>query len=346
MVPGKVTVVNRTQIFGDSVTVWEGSSKERKTRKKAKAARKKRKAKYDSSHGSKKQRLTQYDFTAIEDLGIGIIEAPPARPKRRASHQGSDDEDTTSSSSTSEHPEIFPLNDGDDNAGADDADGGDSAGEDNLDALSDDGEIPGNSQHDQAGEDNDDAFSAEVDAIFSELGIGIDLEQEGSHPEPSASAGQEDVQDVVEDGPPRNPFVPAASDDLLDVFDIGFVRRGARVAEERFILAGGLGEIRYNVQSEFYRAHCPIHENCQRRRAANPSDRFLGQGRPLGLLTHWLQTASLYDSKQVHMAAGAGNFSERSAAREALLAMPHAVEFSRHERRERPTEGAEPARIS
>ncbi len=340
MVPGKVTAVNCIQDFGDSVTIWEGTSKERKSRKRAKEAKKKRKAgaKHDSSHGSTKK-PPKYDFTSIEDLGIGIIEAPSARPMPAASHRGNDDDDTTSSSNTSEHPEILPLDDGDDNI---DADSGDSAGDDNLDVLSnDDGDIPGNSEHDQVGEDNDDAFIAEVDAIFSELGIdGIIDPEEGNHPEPSASVagGREDGQDLVED-PPR------AGEDLLDVFDIGFVRRGPRVAEERFILADRLGEIRYNVQGNFFRAHCPIHENCQRRRAATASDRLLGQGRPLGLLTHWLKTASLYDSKQVHMAAGVGNFSERSAAREALLAMPHSVEFSRHERCVRATEGPEPSRI-
>ncbi len=328
MVSGNVTAIAKIQDFGEPALIWEGSSTERKTRKQAKLAKKKRKT-HSSRHDSSGQQTKKYkgsgpkyDFAHVVDLGIGIIEAPPDTNMHRDRPRAVS-EDSSSISSESEPSEVLAVDDVIDDVG---------------DSCE---EVSGTSDQDQDPNGDENSFS-EVDAIFSELGFddanevsdsGVAAENPLEHHVAGPAAG-EDEQGIVEDqGRPPNA-------DLLDIV------RGPRVAEERFILADRLGEIRYNVQGDFFRAHCPIHEGCHRRRTASISTRSTGgQGRPLGLLAHWLFSAASFGSKQDHMGSFVGNLQERKDARARLVSMPHAEHFTRHERRRQPGEDEEPAKI-
>ena len=90
------------------------------------------------------------------------------------------------------------------------------------------------------------------------------------------------------DAPPDDATRP----DALARMGLGFVRTPG-ICELRFAVPR-VGELRYNISSCFYRAHCPNpnHEpDCARRRTAVRGTGRAGQGRPLGLLVHWLQQA-------------------------------------------------------
>ena len=113
---------------------------------------------------------------------------------------------------------------------------------------------------------------------------------------------------------------------------------------------GDLGQIRYNQTFGFLRAHCPLHgATCLRQRtlADSPMPSRAGQGRPVGLLVHWLQKASDYGDAASHKKMAVGSFSSRSQAREHVKAYDsHDALFQvEREQRESEDEGEEPTTI-
>ena len=108
------------------------------------------------------------------------------------------------------------------------------------------------------------------------------------------------------------------------------------------------GELRYNVSSAFVRAHCWRHgDSCRKQRACYPNEQRPGQGRPLGLLAHWLESAANYRSAQEHKQASVGSFEQRSEARERFLtAAPANIDFAQaYEAEQPPDTGPEPQRV-
>ena len=72
----------------------------------------------------------------------------------------------------------------------------------------------------------------------------------------------------------------------------------------------------------------------------------LGQGRPLGLLAHWLMTCDEYETQQEHLHIFTSSRAQRVEARRALYRCEGAVEFaSSHEREKRDGEESEPEDI-
>ena len=79
--------------------------------------------------------------------------------------------------------------------------------------------------------------------------------------------------------------------------------------------APSYGNLRYNTTSNFIRAHCWMHgAACKEQRAAYTNLQRPGQGRPVGLLMHWLLTARDYPTAKAHIDAMPGNYQERLAA--------------------------------
>lgn len=199
---------------------------------------------------------------------------------------------------------------------------------------------------------DDSSLVSEIDKLLeSESGP----EHEKAQEEPAAAAVAPEAVAVPvvgsdnDDGEHASGSAAAsAADDGADALEkagLGFVRR-AGVCELRFDL-GRLGEVRYNVVSEFYRAHCPIHTECFRRRSSLKSDRIHGQGGPIGMLMHWLQTAKQYASKDAHIKAKPGSFDERLAARDKFESFPSALDFTKYERKQFDHEKAkEPLKIT
>ena len=322
MAPGKVLakqIVNMDG-FQNGSTIWKGASQERRDRKQKQKKKRKRKTS-DRGEPVRPRQQPRYDVQLMGDLGIGVIQAPPKPPVRaRAVNVESESGSSSSSGGDSEHDQIL-----------------DAFEENDEDDKDDDG---ANVEVDDSETDNDKdvAAPASIDDIFEELAVG-EIELDEAHIA---------VAELGTDGPAEElteaPRAARHDEDIADRADMPFLR-GPRVAETRFILQGHLGEIRYNHQGDFFRAHCPVHDDCSRRRAGFHFDRYAGQGRPLGLLTHWLQTATSFESKQSHMSARVGSHADRLAARTHLRTMPHSEEFARHERRIRPTEGLEPDRL-
>ena len=80
------------------------------------------------------------------------------------------------------------------------------------------------------------------------------------------------------------------------------------------------GELRYSTTGDFIRAHCWAHgAACRKQRACNRNPLRPGQGRPVGLLTHWLQTSRSYETAAQHKAASVGSVEARRAARASFL---------------------------
>ena len=331
MAPGKVLakqIVNMDG-FQNGSTIWKGASQERRDRKQKQKKNKNTRKRKTSDHGEsvRPRQQPRYDVQLMADLGIGVIQAPPSAPFRAravnvesgsGSSSGSDSENNIDIDL--EHDQILDAFEEDDE---------DDAGDDDGNAHIDD-------------DDKDVAEPASIDDLFEELAVD-ELELDEAHLA-VAELGTDGPEEELAEAPRAARHDDGGLADIADRADMPFLR-GPRVAETRFILDGHLGEIRYNHQGDFFRAHCPVHADCSRRRAGFHSDRYPGQGRPLGMLTHWLQAATSYESKQSHMSARVGSHADRLAARTYLRTMPHSDEFFRHERRMRPTEGPEPDKL-
>ena len=138
---------------------------------------------------------------------------------------------------------------------------------------------------------------------------------------------------------------PDPDAEVLDALDLGFVRPagGARregVSELR------CGQIRYNVVSEFMRAHCEYHADCHRQRTVKGSEgktkKCQGQGRCLGTLLAWLDSGKDYETKAAHQKAASASKAIREEARRKFMQTREGQEFAQFERDKRAGEGDEP----
>lgn len=103
------------------------------------------------------------------------------------------------------------------------------------------------------------------------------------------------------------------------------------------------GSIRYNLSDNFFRAicHCEGHEHCQRKRTA-AAGRHPGQGRPLGALVAWLQSADKYPSRKEHIEAPPAPLEDRREGREFFKYIDDEEELVCLERDKRDGEPDEP----
>lgn len=180
---------------------------------------------------------------------------------------------------------------------------------------------------------------AEIGVAADDLGAPADVQPQPEILEEPDAGGAEAVGAAQ----------PGEHEDAVAAAGLDWARRPGH-CEVRLGLPRGIGELRYNVTSDFFRAHCPHHgANCARRRAAFESNSeragSSGQGRPLGLLIHWLQTANQFDSRESHIKARVGSHADRIAARAFFNTVAGAGEFSCYERKCGRGELEEPERI-
>ncbi len=190
----------------------------------------------------------------------------------------------------------------------------------------------------------DDASSVNTDSIsITESSDHLDLSAESSRDARSddcaGSASGGDERDVeVEDSHVAGPSAPPG------------LKSTALRADDRLDYPPH-GSIRYNFRSESLVAHCSYHSgNCRRTRiakpAANPS-RNPGQGRPVGLLSAWLEEGSRFDSAQLHSQSCHPNLQLRREARHRFSSLPGASDFCRsYERPRRDSENEEPENLN
>ena len=118
-----------------------------------------------------------------------------------------------------------------------------------------------------------------------------------------------------------------------------------RLRINEYTIQVGTHEIHYNVNGEAFRAHCSVHQGCKRQRTARSSQFSFhnkGQGRPLGLLMAWLESADQFPDKQSHMKAHAHDFAQRRPARARFKALPGSKTFLDQEREQGDSEYSEP----
>lgn len=115
----------------------------------------------------------------------------------------------------------------------------------------------------------------------------------------------------------------------------------AKLVTEHSLPLPGLGSIRFNSRTNTLTAHCAYlgHGDCRRQRTCKPAGAScsisnLGQGRPLGLLTAWLQDGHNFETKDQHVAeAELGmDHARRVRARAELAAIDGAAAFFAYER--------------
>lgn len=335
MIPGQRLQVELLDLPGGT-SVWKGAKKERDVRKEQKKKKKKHRKRKDPGEPAEPRRGRKkpcYDVEMVEDLGIGVVMPAAAMPRRPQQQQRAFVNDSSSSSSSGSDvpPEADAVEDQDqDQAGDHESD--------IFDEIFPDGER----EHSEA---ESEIFVAELDRILAE-----EQQEEAEEVERVCEAERQPEalqvpvnQDDVEEH--EAGAAPAPRADALVAAGLGFVRKPG-ICEVRFDL-GRLGEIRYNFTSEFFRAHCPVHDQCMRRRSALASDRIHGQGRPLGLLAHWLETAGNYRDKDQHIRAKPGSFDERRQARDRFEARHGSHEMTKYERDRTNKESSnEPQRIS
>lgn len=113
------------------------------------------------------------------------------------------------------------------------------------------------------------------------------------------------------------------------------------------------GELRYNPLSQRIIAVCrnPLHGDCRRSRttmpAARDSARFLGQGRPVGILVHFLMHSDDFEDGEQHRAMLKETISleDRKSARAAFEALEESDVILSEEREKRSNEADEPDQI-
>ncbi len=352
--PDAMVPCKQTAQFMKSVgthDVWKGSKEERKVRKKKKKRKmpqaEKRQKGTQAERPQKKQKTRPYDVEFVSDLGIGLV--TEAQPSAAAARQPKKDDADSSTSSDSDDDVNPPLNFNDgDGAEAEVVDDG---GDPMLAVLEDlDVEFPDDASGNGKDSDEEIYFDLDDDDALQDV-FGPHAEPPGPVPPPHPDPPEpEEVDESTAAGPARHigPRRPADDDaDALEAAGLGFARRPG-VCEIRYLLTGNLrGELRYNIMSQFYRAVCPVHsDQCMRRRSAVESGRSAGQGRPIGLLVHWLQTAKDFPTRDEHMRAAVGALEHRRDARVAFYRLHGSQEFAKHERPRRTGEKEdEPQRI-
>ncbi len=122
--------------------------------------------------------------------------------------------------------------------------------------------------------------------------------------------------------------------------------RERRVAMSEYTMAFGDHELHFNLNGQYLRAHCSQHgEGCRRQRTVKPSKFAFhnqGQGRPIGLLTSWLESASRFETRNDHVKAGPVSFASRKESRNRFKSFRGAREFLKFERAKAEGEESEP----
>ncbi len=100
-------------------------------------------------------------------------------------------------------------------------------------------------------------------------------------------------------------------------------------ADRIYFNISGAGRIVYYISRQEFYAECPLrgtqhHRLCRRIRTAKPSvfSARHAQGRPLGHLMCWIQSASQHANSDSHKTCFHSTYAERKAARQALKLLP------------------------
>jgi len=122
--------------------------------------------------------------------------------------------------------------------------------------------------------------------------------------------------------------------------------RERRVAMSEYTMAFGDHELHFNLTGQYLRAHCSLHgEGCRRQRTVNPSKFAFhnrGQGRPIGLLTSWLESASKFATRNEHVKASSASLASRKESRNRFKGFKGARQFLTFERAKAEGEESEP----
>ncbi|CAE7191096.1 unnamed protein product [Symbiodinium sp. KB8] len=203
---------------------------------------------------------------------------------------------------------------------------------------------------DKASESASDASSTDGSDVIAELCPVEGAKQAGE----AAPVGAREAGEAV----PADANANQAGEAAAAGEGVAAARRAAALRDRtgtQTLRIGSLGELRFLPQSSQFVAVCehPAHGDCRRARTAigSSSDRLntamqRGQGRPLGMLTAWLQAQHAHESQQSHCHGFAASLEVRRSARDYMLTLPGGSDFSqRFERPCRPDEPAEPAAI-
>ena len=108
-----------------------------------------------------------------------------------------------------------------------------------------------------------------------------------------------------------------------------------------------LGEIRYSYTNFYMRAYCGTHgRQCTRQRTCVPTKSTNAKGRPVGLLTAWLQGAKDFADAKSHMKATVPSHDVRKSAREQIYSITGGKNFADlFEEKAKKGEPEEPLRI-
>jgi hypothetical protein len=174
------------------------------------------------------------------------------------------------------------------------------------------------------------------------------VEASGSEPlapPPDATAAEPQPQ------PPPPPDATAAEPPPLPAARLVRPGRIKTHQEEVFPVPGG--EIRYNCVTNVLVAHCgnAEHGDCRKQRTLKAQLRGSargGQGRPIGLLTAWLQEGARHDDRDQHARCAHEylGHARRVAGRNLFMSLPNADSFSNYERAKVAGEEDEPVDIS
>ena len=107
-------------------------------------------------------------------------------------------------------------------------------------------------------------------------------------------------------------------------------------ADCEYHLEGGVGRLVYYASTSRFVAECKIHDKCAKTRSSTGSDRrnAKAQGRPLGHLAAWLETAGRFPDKKSHFDFRP-SLEARSSARERLTRQSDSEQLRGAERQPR-----------
>lgn len=182
----------------------------------------------------------------------------------------------------------------------------------------------------------DQEYIAEMDEVLGSLdhagGMGDDI-----HVAPDVDPGLEQLLggEVHEEFVEPEPAAPRVRADASDRF--------------YFDLPTGGRIVYYITRQEFYAecglrgaGHDKLCRRCRTSRAPAGNWRNSAQGRPLGMLVLWLQSAGFFDSSDNHKLLFSCTFEQRKAARQHLKELPGSSVLFEFERPKLPEEDSEP----
>ncbi len=184
---------------------------------------------------------------------------------------------------------------------------------------------------------------------FGQLGSFEGPAMPGSSREPSGSrvpaAASACVDAPDQDNADTDNVVVAVAKPAKRAMTIGLGERRRPEGPDDSIRVTSYGEIRWNELSQRLIAVCkvPGHGDCRRSRTVNSGTRF-GQGRPIGLLTHWLLQAETTKDGQSHrkMTDAPIDLQQRIEARKVFGALGSSAHFLNKERAPESGEEDEP----